>query len=84
MSKKNLRLVPDETTALIRIEWEGGGEVPLELSGSYTDTPNAQRAIAAYMAAKGRVVEVKDKTKQTTEEAKQSTVEKIKSEMSSL
>lgn len=68
MSDKAYRLVPDGS--LIRIEWEGGGQLAKELSGLYTSRREAQFAIDSYeakkipsrQAAKGR--EVKDGTEQ--------------------
>lgn len=70
MSQREFRLVTDDTSALTRVEYEGGGEVPDALKGLYTDGIEARKAIKAYAAEKGREVVVNDKTQQTVEEAK--------------
>lgn len=70
MAQREFRLTIDDTSALTRIEYEGGGEVPDVLKGLYTDGIEARKAIAAYAALKGREVAVVDRTQQTVDEAK--------------
>lgn len=70
MSQKNFRLVVDDLSALVRIEYEGGGEVPADLKGLYTDSVEANKAIVAYAADKGRDIAVVDKTQETVEDSK--------------
>lgn len=70
MSQKNFRLVVDDLSALVRVEYEGGGEVPAILSGLYTDSVEANKAIAAYAADKGRHIIIVDKTQETVEDSK--------------
>ncbi len=46
MSKQ---LVPYSEGFLVRVRYEGGGEVPEVLSGHYTSTAEAQKAIDTYI-----------------------------------
>lgn len=50
MTKKALRIEPIPQSAMVRIVWEGGGEVPASLSGSYTSPLVAKQAIATWEA----------------------------------
>lgn len=56
--KKVLEIVPAHQSALLRLQWIGGGELPEELSGNYTSSVNAKGAALAYYASKGETVEV--------------------------
>lgn len=60
MTQKAFRIEPVPQSAMVRIVWEGGGEVPAELSGSYTSPLAAKQHISAWSAA-NREVEVKVK-----------------------
>lgn len=59
---KALRIVRVEGSASLRVEWEGGGEVPLELQGRFTTPTMARNAITAYEAKAKRKIQVVDKT----------------------
>lgn len=51
MSKaKNYKVV--NVGPLIRIKWEGGGQMPKALSGLYTNRAELEASVAAYEAAK--------------------------------
>lgn len=70
---KNLRIESDPGSALVRIAFEGGGEVPDMLKGLYTSPADAQRAIEVWKASGGRDVEVKvqaDEDERKAQEAK--------------
>lgn len=54
MEKRTLRIEPVPATALVRIAWNGGGEVPAAISGYYTSTKDAQRAIDIWSTNQGR------------------------------
>lgn len=59
MSKRFV-IEPVLATSLVRVRFEGGGEVPASLSGSYTTPAAAQQAIDVYLADKGRQAETVD------------------------
>jgi len=62
---KNLRIEGDPGSALVRIVFEGGGELPASLSGKFTSPADAKRAIEVWKASKdGRPVEVKVKNEE--------------------
>lgn len=56
--KRTLRIEKVPASTLLRIVWNGGGEVPAALSGSYTSHLSAETAIKAWMAANDREVEI--------------------------
>ena len=45
-------LVPVLRSYGYKIYYEGGGQLPAELSGTYTDKPTALEAIAIYLSKK--------------------------------
>lgn len=47
---RSLRIERVPATALVCVKWNGGGEVPPELSGSWTSHNAAKLAIAAWLA----------------------------------
>lgn len=47
---KTFRIEPVPASGLVRIAYEGGGEVPDELKGGWTTAANAKMAIAAWQA----------------------------------
>lgn len=51
---RSLRIEKVPATTLVRIAWNGGGEVPNALSGTYTSHASAKLAIAVWKAAAGR------------------------------
>lgn len=60
--QKPLRVVRADNSALVRFEWVGGGEIPAELSGRYTNFTVAKEAAVAYFNPKGRDVEIVDQS----------------------
>lgn len=48
---KKLRIEPVEGTTMVRIAYEGGGEVPDALKGSFTNATIAKQFIASHLAA---------------------------------
>lgn len=48
---KSLRIEPVPESSLVRIAWEGGGSVPTELEGMWTNATVAQERITAWRAA---------------------------------
>lgn len=48
---RSLRIERVPATTLVCIKWNGGGEVPAQLSGSYSSAAQAKFAIAAWQAA---------------------------------
>jgi hypothetical protein len=61
MSKKALTIRPILGSPHYCILWEGGGEVPGDLTGAFTTPASAKRAIAAWEAAnREEAVEVKE------------------------
>lgn len=59
---KALRIVRVPNSTSIKVEWEGGGEVPAELQGRYTTPTFAKQAVEAYEAKAKRKITVIDKT----------------------
>lgn len=55
--KKVLKIKAAPLMALLQFEWIGGGELPPELSGTYTSARAAKDAALAYYAGKGETVE---------------------------
>lgn len=55
--KRNLKVVPVPSSTLVRVVWEGGGEVPDALKGQYTSSYAANMAILAWYSTKGAVEE---------------------------
>lgn len=51
---RSLRIEKVPATTLVRIVWNGGGEVPAVLSGNYTSALQARFAIESWKAAAGR------------------------------
>lgn len=47
---KSLRVVPVPASSLVKIEFEGGGEVPDELKGTFTSTQTANARIKEWLA----------------------------------
>lgn len=58
MSKKRLIVEQVPGSTLHRLKWEGGGELPHSLKGSYTSVKEAQHAIARWEADENREVEM--------------------------
>lgn len=48
MANKTLRIEPVPASTMVRIAWNGGGQLPPELEGSWTNTKMAQQAITAW------------------------------------
>lgn len=46
---KEIELVPATNSALLKIRFVGGGELPEDLSGLYTEEIKAESAILAYL-----------------------------------
>lgn len=46
---KDIELEYAKNTSLIKIRFVGGGELPEELSGLYTEESSAEKAIIAYL-----------------------------------
>lgn len=65
---RNFRIEPVPSSSLVRIVWEGGGEMPAKLSGGYTTPAKAKEAIAAWTDEQGREVEVVVKAEVTEAE----------------
>lgn len=57
-AQKALVLETAPNTALIQIRWEGGGQVPQELSGLFTSKTEAQRAIELWESSHREVAVV--------------------------
>lgn len=51
---RSLRIEKVPATTLVRVVWNGGGEVPAVLSGTYTSPLAAKRAIEVWKAQSGR------------------------------
>lgn len=58
MSDKALMIEKIPASGLVRVRWDGGGEVPGELGGMYTSYLDAKRAITVWMA-QNRQVDIK-------------------------
>lgn len=54
MDKRTLRIEPVPATALVRVAWNGGGELPKALKGYYTSVKDAQRAIDVWSTNQSR------------------------------
>lgn len=54
---RSLRIEKVPATTLVCIKWNGGGELPAELSGTYTSMAAARTAIAVWSGNEGREVE---------------------------
>ena len=50
--KRELEIRPFGTTSMRVVAWKGGGELPKDLSGLYTNDRIAQEAIDKYMSSK--------------------------------
>lgn len=57
-NSKSLRIEKVPASTLLCIKWNGGGEIPAVLSGTYTSYQTAKQAINAWMADNDRDVEV--------------------------
>ena len=55
---RSLRIEKVPATTLVCIKWNGGGEVPAVLSGTYTSVSLAQKAIDIWKATNDRDVEI--------------------------
>ena len=55
---RSLRIEKVPSTTLVCIKWNGGGEVPATLSGTYTSVALAQKAIDIWKATNDRDVEI--------------------------
>ena len=51
--KKDFLFIPVPGTSFYRLGFDGGGELPLELSGRFTGKREAQKAIDNYKIFKG-------------------------------
>ena len=61
MASKALRIETAPNSHLRKIVWEGGGEIPARLSGTYTSIAAATQAIVAWAAdEKKPAPEIKD------------------------
>jgi len=49
---KAIEIIRNPKTAALELKFTGGGELPLELTGSFTSHIMAQKAINSYLAAK--------------------------------
>ena len=56
--QRSLRIEQAPASSLVRIVWNGGGEVPAALQGTYTTPTAAKQAIAVWEAQNKRSVEV--------------------------
>lgn len=65
---RTLRIEKVPASTLVCIKWNGGGEVPKELSGHYTSKEAAQVAINVWKAANGR--EEVEEASPSTDEAR--------------
>ena len=54
MTTKKQLIIKQSTYNLYTIQYEGGGQLPKELSGSYNKKTVAQEAIEGYEASKGK------------------------------
>lgn len=52
--KRSLRIEKVPASTLVCIKWNGGGEVPKQLSGNYTSHLLAKRAIEVWKQENGR------------------------------
>lgn len=71
MSKRQLRIEKVPASTLVRVAWEGGGELPKVLKSEYTSPTAAQNAINAWMASENREVEMVELYKKDEENKKQ-------------
>lgn len=56
---KTLRIEPVPNSTMVRFAWNGGGELPEALSGSYTNRKVAEQAMREWLATqKDREVEL--------------------------
>lgn len=46
---KNLEIVMKHGTGLYKVQYEGGGQLPLELTGAFTDRSKAEIAVEFYL-----------------------------------
>lgn len=51
---RSLRIEKVPSTTLVCVKWNGGGEVPAALSGTYTSPAAAKQAIAVWQAVNGK------------------------------
>jgi hypothetical protein len=56
--KRSLRVEKVPASTMLKIAWNGGGEVPPGLQGHFTSHFEAKAAIANWLAANGKEVEV--------------------------
>lgn len=59
--QRSLRIEQVPATTLVRIAWNGGGELPEELKGHYTTPAEAKKAIQNWEAKSKRGVDVEVK-----------------------
>lgn len=69
--KRALKIEKFPASTLVRIAWEGGGELPDRLKSLYTTPRDAQMAIDAWMASENREVELVELYKKDEEAKKQ-------------
>ncbi len=53
-TSRSLRIEKVPATTLLRIVWNGGGEVPAPLTGTYTSHTMARQAIEVWKSVNGR------------------------------
>lgn len=59
---KSIRIEAVPSSTLVKFAWNGGGELPAELSGTYTNTAAAMQAFRAWIAnQKDREVNLEQK-----------------------
>lgn len=59
--QRSLRIEQVPASTLVRIAWNGGGELPEELKGYYTTPAEAKKAIQSWEAKSKRSVDVEVK-----------------------
>lgn len=47
---KSLRIEPVPNSTMVRFAWNGGGQLPEALSGSYTNRKTAEQALKQWLA----------------------------------
>lgn len=61
VERKVIRLEPVPGSSLCRFAWNGGGELPVALSGSYTGPAMAYQALTAYNLTQSSPVKLEDR-----------------------
>lgn len=53
-NEKEIIIYKRSSGALLNIRFEGGGELPIDLDGSFTDINNAHKAVERYLRKKAK------------------------------